>query len=377
MSKPTGSPADSGYSRFRFEEGTVTDINRKAWTVTVETRHSSKTVPDLEMLTPYHHFNNGEGYHHLPEVGAVCMLGWPSDNTPPLIMGYKSLPSVAGPPEGEDTAAPTSDGEGSPQEVSFRSRRLALQPGDLAMTTRDENFLVLRRGGIVQLGATPVSQRVYIPILHYIKDFCENYEMNTFGGDVSWRVERQEDDPSGDAPATYVFHCNTYAQDAKATVRVRHMGLAEADAGDRVAWEVQIAPQNIDRDTGDVSDPVYTLEVTVAGDMTMTMASRTVTVEGDDTLTVQGSRSLTVSGDDTITSQSGMAHTASGEAVFGGSTVKLGSRGAGSPSVKGDALMTWFASAQWVVNSGTGTAIVSPASLAQLQQILSRKVFLE
>lgn len=377
MTQPAESPAHNRYSGFRCEEGTVTDVNRNTYTVTVETRHSSKVVEHLQALSPYHHFKNGEGYHHLPEVGAVCMLGWPSDNTPPVIMGYKGMPSATGVPEGEEAAAPTSDGEGSPQDVSFRSRRLALQPGDLAMTTRDENFLVLRRGGIVQLGATPVAQRVYIPILNYIKDFCENYEMHAFGGDVSWRVERQEDDPSGDAPATYIFHCNTYAQDEMATVRVRHMTLAEAGGGDRVAWEVQIAPQHIDRDTGVVTDAVYTLEVTVAGDMTVTMASRTVTVEGDDTLTVQGGRSITVSGDDVITSQSNMRHTASGEAVFGGATVKLVSRAAGSPAVKGDALLIWLSGAQWVVNTGTGTAVVSPASILQLQQILSRKVFLE
>lgn len=378
MANTAQAPSHRRYSHFRFEEAVVTNVNRKTWTVTCETRHSAKTVEDVQCLVPYHHFNNGEGYHHLPEVGAICMLAWPSDSTPPLIMGYKAAAATRRTPDGEESETATADGDGSEDDVSFRSRRPNLQPGDMAITTRDENFLILRRGGIVQLGATPISQRVYIPILNYIKDFCENYQMDAFGGDVRWLVERQEDDPSGDAPATYIMHVNTSAQDEKATVRVRYMGLADSGAsGDRVAWEVQVAPQNIDTETGEVSSPVYTLQVTTAGDLTATMASRDVTVEGDDSLTVQGSRSINVQSDDEVTVQGDMRHIASGEAVYGGRQVKLASRGATSPAVKGDALLTWAASAQILVNSTTGTGTFSPASLAQLQQILSRKVFLE
>ena len=80
-----------------------------------------------------------------------------------------------------------------------------MNPGDIGMTTRDGNFIMLRRGGIVQLGATAMAQTVYIPIRNYIKQFCENYELHTLGGDVEWRVDRVESDPSGQAPSTYLL----------------------------------------------------------------------------------------------------------------------------------------------------------------------------
>lgn len=336
-------------------------------------------MPDIQVLSPYHHYEAGEGIHHLPEVGAICLLGWPNDNTPPFVMGYLGAASVVESTDGNPIRS-TSDGTGSTTNAGFRSKRPSLNPGDIAITTRDENFIYLRRGGIVQIGATPIAQRLYIPILNYIKDFCENYEMQTFGGDVAWTVGRVEDDPAGNAPATYTFHLNEFAQDAKATVRVRHLPLAGPGGGDKVAWEIQVAPQNIDRDTGDVSDPVYTLAVTITGDKTEVVgASRTVTVKGDDDLTVQGSQTVRVSGDAKLSADGSLQYIAGQNAVLGGTTVKLASSGAISPAVLGDALLNWFASAQWIPAPGPpgGPYVVNPAALSQLYTVLSSKVFLE
>jgi hypothetical protein len=376
MTQTRDAPTHNRYSHFRCEEGTVTDVNRKNWTVTVETRHSSKGPNDIQCLVPYTHVNNGEGIHFLPEVGAICMLAWPNDNTPPFIMGFKGAAGVQTSQDGRPERS-TADPEGSDTDVSFQSRRPDLNPGDIAVTTRDENFIYLRRGGIVQIGATPISQRVYVPVLNYIRDYCENYSMSAFGGDVTWSVLRQESDPRGGAAATYVFHMNAEAQDAEATVRVRYMPLEEPGSASRGAWEVRVAPKGIARDTGEVTGEVYSLYVTTDGDETQILAgSREITIKGDDLLRVSGGRTVRVGGDDTITADGAMRHIASGEAVLGGSQIKLGGRAASSPAVKGTELLTWFASAQWIVGP-SGTATLSPASLAQLQQILSTKVFVE
>lgn len=375
MSRTTGGPSHNRFSHFRCEEGTITNVNRKTYTVTVETRHTSKTVEDVQVLVSYHHYANGEGDHHLPEVGAVCMIAWPSDNTPPFVMGYLGVASVE---ESSDDAPErsTATAEGSPTDVSFRSRRPKLNPGDIAFTTRDENFIFLRRGGVIQIGATPISQRVYIPVLNYIKDFAENYEMHTFAGDVSWTVGRQEDDPSGNAPATYTFHMNEFAQDAKATVRIQHLPLN--GGGDKAAWQVHIAPQGIDRDDGSVESEVYSLVITTAGDKTEIVGgARSVTVEGDDSLTVRGSRTVRVSGDEITTADGKIESIAGGEHVVGGRVVKHGGRGASIPHVKGTQLVQLLSTATWIVDPVANTAVLSPAAIAQLQTILSQKVFLE
>ncbi len=377
MSTGRDNPSHNRFSHFRCEEGVVTNVNRKTYTVRVESRHTAKTVEDIQCLVQYHHFTNGEGFHFLPEVGAICMLAWPSDNTPPFVLGFKGAASVR---ESPDDAPETStvDPQGSSTDVSFRSRRPQLNPGDIALTTRDENFLILRRGGVVQLGATPISQRVYIPVLNYIRDFCENYKMDAFGGDVAWTVERQEDDPGDDAPATYIFHMNTAAQDEKATVRVRYMALAEPGESARKAVEMIIAPNNIDRDTGDFSGEVYKLIIDVEGNFTeVVKKDRDVTVEMNDSLTVQGDRSVSVTGTDEITSQGAMKHISRAAHTVGGSQVKLGSESAGQPAVKGTDLVTLLASAVYTVNATSGTATMSPASAQALRQALSTKVFLE
>jgi hypothetical protein len=374
MARTTGSPSHNRFSHFRCEECTITNVNRKTYTVTAESRHTAKTIEDIQVLAPYHHYANGEGAHHLPEPGAICLVGWPSDNTPPFVMGYLGAASVQN-TEDDAPERSTVAAEGSATDASFRSRRPQLNPGDLAFTTRDENFIILRRGGVLQLGSTPISQRVYIPVLNFIKDFCENYEMHTFGGDVSWTVGRQEDDPSGDAPATYTFHMNEFAQDAKATVRVQHLPLGN---GDKAAWQVHIAPQGIDRDDGSVESEVYSLVITTGGDKTEIVGgARNVTVRGNDTLTVEGSRTVDITGDHVTTADGKIESIASGNNVVAGAVVKHGSRGASIPHVKGTQLVQLLSTATWIVDPSTNTAVLSPAAIAQLQTILSQKVFLE
>lgn len=374
MARTTGSPSHNRFSHFRCEECTITDVNRKTFTVTAESRHTAKTIEDIQVLVPYHHYANGEGIHHLPEVGAICLVGWPNDNTPPFVMGYLGAASVEqstdGAPERSTVAA-----EGSDTDASFRSRRPQLNPGDIAFTTRDENFIILRRGGVLQIGATPISQRVYIPVLNFIKDFAENYEMHTFGGDVSWTVGRQEDDPSGDAPATYTFHLNEFAQDAKATVRIQHLPLGGSD---KAAWQVHIAPQGIDREDGSVENEKYSMVITTGGNQAEIIgADRSVHVKGNDELTIDGSRTTDITGDDVTTANGKIELIASQNAVLAGLMVKLASRSASDPAVLGRELVQVLSTAMFTVDPTTNQATPSPAFVAALQTILSRKVFLE
>lgn len=372
------SPSHRDYSQFRCEEGTIVDVDRKRWTCRVDTTHSSKSIDDVKMGVPYVHNRNGEGYHHLPEVGATVMVAWPSDNTGPFVLCYLPIPSVVSDDNDDGpTRQPSTDTtDTSTTDVEFRANRPDMNPGDLALTTRDENFLFLRRGGVVQIGATPIAQRIYLPVLNYIRDFAENYSMETPGVTLEATVERAENDPSGDAPATYTMHVRSYAQDELATVRARYLPLVGPDGGDRAAWDIYIAPRGINLDTGEVQSEVYRLVVSVSGDKTEIMgASRSVTIHGDDELTVDGSQTVSVGSDASLHAGGNLVLSSDSEASLSGGTVKVGSRSAASPSVLGDALIQWFATAQWTVAGNV--ASVSPASAATLQRILSRKVYVE
>lgn len=370
-------PSHSRYSIFRCEEARVIDVNRSTYTLKVETRHSAKTVEDIQALSPYHHYANGEGIHHLPEVGAVCILAWPNDNTSPFVLGYLGMPAVI---TGDESTRPAgTDAEetaGSTSDVTFRSRRPPLNPGDIGITGRDENFLIMRRGGVLQLGATSVCQRLYLPVLNYIKDFAENYELSTFGGQASWTVGRVENDPGGKAPATYTMYLNEFAQDAQASVRVRYLGVPDPGE-DKIAWEVDIAPQGIDPDDGSVTAARYSLKIMMDGTKTeIISASRTTEIDGNDDLRITGARSVSITGDDTLTTSGKLEYVASREAILGGAIVKLGSAAASKPAVLGPELLQVLSTLVLPV-SGAAAGPPNPATIAQFQNLLSTKVFLE
>lgn len=368
-------PSHSAYSDFICEEAEVVNVNPDTFTVTVETRHSSKHVEDITWISPYHHYRNGEGVHFVPEVGSLCYVGWPSDNTPPVVLGFVS---AARPVDGESLRF-GSDGS-SDQDVSFRSNRMPLNPGDIALTTRDENFVVLRRGGVLQIGATPTAQRVYIPIQNYVKDFCENYNLATFGGEMAWTVDRPEKDPSGKAPTEYVFHLREYAEDQKATVRVRHLSLSGSG---KAAWEVSVSPQGINQETGEVAESVYNLLVTTSGEKTEFIGgSRDVEVEQDDTLRVGGSRKVEVGGSENHDVSQDLILRAGPTAVLDAKGVYIGGRTGSQPMVRGQDLLSWAQSLTYKVqvntSTGTGSTLpMEPVYTTQLQKALSLKSFVK
>lgn len=377
MARTPHAPSHSRYSPFRCEEATITDVNRKTWTVSVTTTHSSKDVNDVQCGTPYHHYKMGEGFHHLPEVGAKCYLGWPSDNSPPFIMAYIGAAAEVY-ADGEDPLRSTTDGEGSSTDVSYRSNRPDLNPGDIGFTGRDGNFVVIRRGGVLQLGATPVAQRLYLPILNYIKDFAENYSLEVFGGDVHWTVGRSEGDPSANAPSSYVFHMNEFAQDKKASVRVTHFPLQSPSGGEKSAWEVIVAPQGVSREDGSVENETYRMVVQADGSKIEVLgANRTVTVKGDDSLKVEGDRTVEVDGDESHDVGGAFSVKAAGKSSLVGSSVCLGSENAKSPGVLGDALLKWIAAGPFLSSTPGSPVTVNPAAASKLKALLSKTVFLK
>lgn len=369
MSQSRGAPTHNRFSHFRCETGIITDVNRKKWVATVETKYTAKTVPDVQLASPYHHYLGGEGIHVLPEVGATVLVAFPSDNSYPFIMAY--LPVAAQDLRADNTGEVL-------EEFGWRSRRPVMNPGDLMLTTRDNNFLALRRGGVVQLGATAVAQTVYLPIRNYIKHFCENYEVNTLGGDIEWRVDRVESDPSGQAPCTYQFHMQEFAQDAKASLRIRHYPAGQS-ANPKVVWDIAIAPQGIDRDTGELSGEVYTMAIAMDGSKTEFLgANRKTTVNGDDTLEIGGSWKVSAGGSGTLDIRGALKMKSGSTASVEGAKVALGTSSAVSPVPKGDALVNALAGAQWIVGAGPAAGSVvtlSPASVPALRAALSTKVF--
>jgi hypothetical protein len=190
-----------------IESGTVIDVDISNYTLTVYTQFTSKPLYGLSFAVPYHHYSNGEGIYFMPEVGSICWVAFPSDGMRPFVMSW----------------APAR----SKNTDSLKSGRLALNPGDIYLGTRDDNFLILRRGGVVQIGGGPLNQRMYIPLNNTIRDFCENYQLHTLAGDLVWTVLRDENSTDGKRPSILRLAAREFADDAL-PIALLEIGSSEA-----------------------------------------------------------------------------------------------------------------------------------------------------
>jgi hypothetical protein len=187
--------AENKYFPSYIESVRIVNVNIENWSVDAVSVFGNKRFFDIQVMSPYFHFMNGEGIYVMPEVGAMAWLCKPSSGKfgAPFLLGYQA-------PFDEDTS-------------SFRNSRQSLNPGDIMMRTRDENFMILRRGGVVQLGATPTCQTMYVPIRNMLKNFCENYELNTFGGEMTWFTDRTDQTTDGSAPTVFTLAARERAND--------------------------------------------------------------------------------------------------------------------------------------------------------------------
>jgi hypothetical protein len=345
----------SGLDEVLIENGRVINVNMRRWTADVRTEVNQTLFLDIQWGNPYLHFAQGEGIFAMAEVGAKCMVCRPSDS-PPFIMCFITTFERNQSAESDDSQGERDLQEGQEQSnanVSFAAGRPDLQQGDMMLRGRDGNQIWLRRGGVLELGATAVSKRIYIPLLNYIRDFCENYALQTFGGDMSWVVKRVEDDPDGDAKALFTLAAKDGAQDDKGTVALR---IGHIDDEDRLS--LLIKPDAINMETFEVDGgALFELTIDKEGSVEITgKKDATITIEGDLSQTVQGSatyefqggQTVNVTGDQETSVSGGHKVTAanseeniSGGKVVNSPSIDLGGTG-GEPAAKSITLATWL-----------------------------------
>jgi hypothetical protein len=175
-----------------IETAQVIDVHPESYTVSVVTQFTQKAIVELAFASPYHHFANGEGIFFMPEVGSLCWVCFPSDGGKPFVLAW----------------APARD-----KDDTLRSNRPTLNPGDIFLGTRDENQIILRRGGVLQIAGGPLCQRLFIPVNNTISDFCENFGLHALGGDLEWTVERAETTTDGRRPAHLRIKAKEFASD--------------------------------------------------------------------------------------------------------------------------------------------------------------------
>jgi len=321
-------------------QGRVWNVNLINWTVDIVAQFDQRRYFDVQVSSPYLHSNNGEGVYAMPEVGAACLVCVPSDSSPPFVLAYVMPPEVVNDASAPDAPVGTTS-HGQPQKyasaASFAGGRPPANLGDIWLRTRDQNFVILHRGGVLQLGATPLAQRIYIPLDNVIHDISGNYAHYNTGGTVSWGV--QNGPGITHAPTQYMQTVRVFADDKFADIRMTAGKVrspvpepdgakGETDAITQfglgtdtspIIYEVAVAKGGFVAENGDLSDPSIRNQTVMRfffdraggtflraeGNVLIACHKKLrVKVTDDMTIDCQGNMTVTVGGDVTVTGNS-------------------------------------------------------------------------
>lgn len=251
-----------GHEASRIVQGSITNTNLTKWTVDINAQFDRKKYFNIQVGSPYMHHSNGEGMSVFPEVGATCMVCIPSDSSPPFVIAYVMASETVNDAKPDAPAGTASHGAPAAKatDSSFAGGRGVVKPGDMYMRTRDGNFVILHRGGVVSVGATPLAQRVYVPLNNFITDIDENYEHHNSNGSIVWGLQ---DGPSlAQYPSQYMHSFRVFATDQYADVKFAcgkvYEPIPEPDGGIILA-KAEVAKG----DDGKGSNPII-FEVTVS-----------------------------------------------------------------------------------------------------------------
>lgn len=265
----TGWTQPEGGVAAHIHEGRVVDFNLTNWTVDVRSQFDRKFFPNLQVASPYMHPNRGEGIYAMPEVNSKCLYCIPSDGQAPFVLAF-IMPSEQKEVETEESEGDTSEGVSGMGNATYRGGRPRPKPGDIFLQGRDGQFVILHRGGVLQVGSTELAQRIYIPLGNIITDVSQNYEHHNSGGTIRWGLSSSSTNDNPETKFFQTFRIN--ANDEKADVRlsigkvkdptpepVEDEGELSANAvynigRNGMVFDLAFAPQGFDPDTGNPVD---------------------------------------------------------------------------------------------------------------------------
>lgn len=316
----------TGSQAAQIYRATVVTVNIRDYTVDVqEEAHPFANHFDIPWMVPYVHQAQGEGVNVMPEVGSSCWVCHPSEpGRQAFILGWTVVQ----------------------EQGTYRGGRALMNPGDLFFSTRDGNFVSIRRGGIVQIGSTPACQTIYIPLRNTLRQFSENYELSTPGGDLSWEVNRTDEQGDGHRGTLFSIAAKEYADDPNKNP-IALLKIGSHGEGNDTILSLET------RDKGGGSSKTK-LEITKKGAIIWTCAD-------DATLTVKGNLKAIISKKTTVTSQQDLSLASQSKISATAPDVILSGNGAsldlsGAATMKGSAVNLGDARGSVVIDTGQLTA---------------------
>ncbi len=371
---------ESRYQPAIVETVRIVNVNIDMWSVDVVSEYGNKRWFDIQVMSPYFHYVNGEGIYAMPEVGALAWLckGSAGDRAESFIIGYQA-------PYDESV-----DG--------FRDGRMALNPGDIMMATRDENYLILRRGGVIQIGSTPICQTMYVPINNIIRHFCEKFEINAFGGELLWETWRREESSNEDVFTTLYLNVKEKADDPGHAAR---LSIGSHGDGNPLRLQLTMYPDGtegaefvadlqIDNEGNVTWDSRFNYTIVAAKNFSVATEEEDITLDSARDFYAKSAEATNLeSGGDMIVASGGKSElTAAQGMTLDGQTIKIGAGAAAEKMVLGTQLQNCLKQICTAIKSlisapGTAggplpnaAAVIAPAETS-IQMIISQKTSVE
>lgn len=302
----TRAPIYDGLGSVKVIRGLVRSVDPTKYTCVVIDESSGVPIEGVPVAPTYINTDGG-GIYWLPEENTPVWLLWPSTDRSPVIISSAALPRQI------------EEGNAAEDPNDFRMNRPVLNQGDLYFGTGDGNFITVRRGGVVEIGANQTAQRFFIPLQNLIRDFCENYELITTGGSFEMKDRRVEGADLQRTPVELRLLLKEFAQDDPiidiGLGRIKEEDDQKVVDGQTGAIVARVIINNrfkfwIDRD-GNIQQRVSGVQhrhslkqvtdyyhqghtVRVLGQAVQKIGTRSVTVTQNDDLVVEGGRSIVV-----------------------------------------------------------------------------------
>ena len=166
-----------------IELAQIVGVHADTKSVDLRCVNTHRTPVSVPLLYQNMHPDHAGGVDFMPEEGAYCFVAFPSDTAAPFILGFINKPSYGA--ATDDSGNPLEEPDPVP-ELSYSYNRAALDPGDYRVATADGNHLILRRGGIVEIGSTPLAQLMFIPIENVVRFYAQRYQLRSPLGEIDW-----------------------------------------------------------------------------------------------------------------------------------------------------------------------------------------------
>lgn len=347
-------PTSTSAGGLHVAECRVVAVNPSNYTVDlISDGPNSVSAADVPWMVPYR-TSDGGGIDFMPEAGSTCWTLWHESDTLPIIMGFSSQ---------------------FHRNTNWAAGRRPMNPGDIMLWTKNDNRIVCRKGGNIEIVSTKECRRYYIFARHAIEETCRSWKMTTRGGELDWSVDDKKLSAKEGAPALLKISAKQFAQDAAASVTLQ--------AG-------QVGTQTDNKPTIFALDikGKFTMSVNEDGGVVTTIDSNVTTqIGGNHNVRVLGDQLFDVNGDITIQSRSkglklicrkgnhvleaaSSKESITGQKQIAAATILLG-RTASEPAVKGTQLLQWLASHTHPPTGGP------PVTAPTLPMVLSQTVMVE